>query len=304
MWFNFNKIPSESYLSPKGKDASNFIEDVLNDTSKILEGGFYHITRPLNIKEKRDNILPNVILYTTKNIEVLKIAMSQFNLSNLVINNSLVKDPTPDVNLITLQFKHINMQWSSLNNITLIGNEERLIYNGLNSGATGIKFDSTGDCGGTLKEGGECHRVTFNNVHLRFLNTGLLCSNLPEHNKRNAGNSEHIISNLSGIGVKKFVEFNNVGEGSIIKDLYYQNRQVLLREEKDFDLIKLNSDFMRLVRPTFYDPSVGKKFKNRLGVDIIGHEYLLTNYKEHNILDQSYQSFPIKEVKKFKYKNV
>jgi len=289
-------IPRSYYLNPKGQDASNYVEDILNHPYKQFRGGHFLLTKPVTLEIQKDLICPNTVFYVKENHDVLRIANDYTNLKCLTIDNSLVKNPQREFNLITLMFKLRNMQNSVLEDITLIGNEDAL-RNKAFSGATALKWDSTTDSNGELNEAGESHHIKINRMVVYFQGLGLLMSNNPEHNERNASNSEHTI-NMFGLGCKKLAEFNNLGKGTEFH-YAYQNRQILREDEKENDLVTLNSDFVRIIRPELYDPQLKEK-KTRLGIDLYGHDNIINNYCKHNILQDYDYNTALLKGEKFK----
>ena len=266
--------PNSTFLNAKGVDASNFVEDYINDNRKKIKAGFYLIKRPIILSEVNQQDLRNVVFYTINNHKVLIIKSKRHHIENLEINSKLVNKPTANIPLIEIVHDELN-QHSKLLNVRLIGRLHDDLENLINEGHTGI-----------MESGKSEFHFSENKIFVSGLNNGIYFRDL-----KNDTTMSHEI-NIVGSHVKKLAY---IGANDINLKYVYNNAYTLLEDEKDNDLVSLKGDFCTY-KTKFIDANKGKKLRTRLSQIQGAHKYKLTDYNKHNIsLDNDYDWGEVKE---------
>lgn len=263
-----------TYLNKNAQDASNYIEDILNDPWQQIPAGHYLVTRPIVWSTRKQLDARNVVLYTKDDFgDVLLIRHDRFDIENLEINTSLVLNGNPEHSLMKVQYRGANMQYSRLRNVTLEGGLYSKYGNGnfkelMEFGHTGFSIDPVTKIGNAeLREWlGESHWNELD-LNLRYLYSGFEMKRQEADGKKNALSRNFIT--VRGLRCKKLIY---MGGGQNHVQYRYNNTHILFQDQADFSLCKIEGEGSK-VWTSLADWAKFMTPKEKKGVKIYAHKW-------------------------------
>lgn len=266
------------YLNKNAQDASNYIEDKLNDPLETILPGFYLVKRPIKTYVDISKSLYGVTLFSTENHDILHCRNRRIEIAGLTLDSSLVEDPTPDVSLIRLLYKRTLMQFCNFDRVNLHGDIYNRKSNGREKklkegGNTGILSDAVSPSleVETSNNPGELHWNNFN-VHARYLDTAISLRRSP-----GVSISRNWI-NITGLRCKQLIDIDG-DQNRVYYD--YNMAHTLFEDEKDRDLVSVHGRYNE-IRPRVADWRSYMEPLKKWGQTRYAHKYKLTVYSKES----------------------